>query len=127
MDPISDMLIRIKNANVAGREVVYIPYSRFKHDLAKSLSQAGCIGDVEVKGKRVRKAIEVVLRYEGDRPLVNDVRMLSKPSRRLYASYKELRPSRHGGIVLVTTPKGILTENAAKKEKVGGQLIAEIW
>lgn len=127
MDPISDMFIRIKNANTAKRETVLIPYSKFKLDIAKALSGAGYIGAVEVKGKRVRKTIEVALRYDGDDPKIRGVRMLSKPSRRLYAPYKEVKPSPRGGVVLLTTPKGIFTDRGAKKEKVGGQLIAEIW
>lgn len=127
MDPISDMLIRIKNASKARRETVYVPYSRFKHDIAQVLREAGYVTEVEVKGKRVRKTIEIGLRYEKSEPSVRDVRLLSKPSRRLYVSYKELRPSTRGGVILVTTPKGVLTEKNAKKEKVGGQLIAEIW
>ena len=127
MDPVSDMFIRIKNANVARHETVYISYSRFKNDIAKALSRAGYVGDVEVKGKRVRKVIEIGLRYRNNEPMVRNVKFLSKPSRRIYASYKELRVSPRGGAVFLTTPKGVLTERAAKKEKVGGQLIAEIW
>lgn len=126
-DPISDMFIRIKNANAVGHETVLVSYSRFKNDIAKALSGAGFVGDVEVRGKRVRKTIEIGLRYVDSKPMIQNVKLLSKPSRRLYASYGELRPSPRGGIVLLTTPKGVLTERAAKKEKVGGQLIAEIW
>ncbi|OGZ95544.1 MAG: 30S ribosomal protein S8 [Candidatus Sungbacteria bacterium RIFCSPHIGHO2_01_FULL_50_25] len=127
MDPISDMFIRIKNANTAKRETVLIPYSKFKLDIVKALSGAGCIGAVEVKGKRVRKTIEVALRYEDGDPKIKGVKMLSKPSRRLYAPYKDVKPSPRGGVVLLTTPKGILTDRMAKNEKVGGQLIAEVW
>jgi len=127
MDPVSDMFIRIKNANVARHETVYVSYSRFKHDIAKALSRAGYVGDVEVKGKRVRKVIEINLRYRNNEPMVRNVKFLSRPSRRMYASYKELRASPKGGVVFLTTPKGVLTERTAKKEKVGGQLIAEIW
>ena len=127
MDPVSDMFIRIKNANSAGLETVQVSYSRFKHDIAKAVSRAGYVGDVEVKGKRVRKVIEIGLQYRNGEPVVRNVKFLSRPSRRIYASYKELRVSPRGGAVFLTTPKGVLTERAAKKEKVGGQLIAEIW
>ena len=127
MDPVSDMFIRIKNANSAGLETVQVSYSRFKHDIAKAVSRAGYVGDVEVKGKRVRKVIEIGLQYRNGEPVVRNVKFLSRPSRRIYASYKELRVSPRGGAVFLTTSKGVLTERAAKKEKVGGQLIAEIW
>jgi len=127
MDPVSDMFIRIKNANSAGLETVQVSYSRFKHDIAKAVSRAGYVGDVEVKGKRVRKVIEIGLQYRNGEPMVRNVKFLSRPSRRIYASYKELRVSPRGGAVFLTTSKGVLTERAAKKEKVGGQLIAEIW
>ena len=127
MGPVSDMFIRIKNANRAGHETVYIPYSRFKLDIAKALAGAGFVGAVEVKGKRVRKTIEISLQYRDDEPMIRGVTLLSKPSRRLYTPYKKIMPSAHRGVVLLTTPKGIMTGETARKEKVGGQLIAEIW
>ena len=127
MDPISDMFIRIKNAQKAGHESVLIPYSKFKHEIIKALERAGYVGRAERKGKRVKKNLEVGLLYKDEIPTVSNVKLLSTPSRRLYISYNDLRPARHGGISLLTTPKGVLSGKEARKEKVGGQLLAEIW
>lgn len=127
MDPVSDMFIRIKNAQMAGHDTVSIPYSKFKHDILKALERAKYIGKVERRGKRVRKILEVELIYRDENPAISGIKLISKPSRRLYTSYKDLRSARHGGVVLLTTPKGVMTDKEAKREKVGGQLLAEIW
>lgn len=127
MDPISDMFIRIKNAYQAGHETAQIPHSQFKYEIAKVLERSGFIGKVEKKGKRTRKVLDAVLVYDGPEPRVRGVKLISRPSRRLYAPYKDLRRSRHGGVVIISTPKGVLTDKEARKEKVGGELIAEIW
>ena len=68
-----------------------------------------------------------LLYLEGENPKVQGIKLLSKPSRRLYFSYKDLRPSPRGGVIIITTPKGVMTEKEARKERVGGQVIAEIW
>lgn len=127
MDPISDMLIRIKNAQKAGHETVQIPYSKFKHEIAKALERAKFVGKADRRGKRVRKTLSISLMYREDEPVFCGVRLISKPSRRLYVSFRKLPQSRHGGIIVVSTPKGVLTSAEARKEKVGGELIAEIW
>lgn len=127
MDPISDMFIRIKNAQKAGHETVQVPYSKFKHEILKVLERSGFIGKIERKGKRVKKSLEADLLYKDEKPVVEEIKLISKPSRRLYANNKSLRTPRHGGIVVISTPKGVLTSKEAKKEKVGGELIAEIW
>ena len=127
MDPISDLFIRIKNAQKAGHETAHIPYSKLKHEITKAFERAGFTGKTERKGKRVHKFLEITLLYEGGQPKFRGVKLISKPSRRLYTPYRALRRAPHGGVVLVSTPKGILTDSEAKKEKVGGQLIAEIW
>ncbi|MBI3442842.1 MAG: 30S ribosomal protein S8 [Candidatus Sungbacteria bacterium] len=126
-DPISDMLIRIKNAQHAKQDMVRIPYSQMKHAIAQTLERSGMVGASERKGKRIRKVLDLQLLYPGGKPAVTEVRMISKPSRRLYASYKNLHRAPRGGIILLTTPKGIRSSIEARKEKVGGQLIAEVW
>lgn len=127
MDPISDMLIRIKNAQTAGRETVLIPYSRLKNEIAKALERAGFIAKADRRGKRVKRTLEVVLRGGKDAPAIHGVKLLSTPGLRRYSSYRELRPAPRGGVYILTTPKGVLSGAEAKKEKVGGQLIAEVW
>lgn len=127
MDPISDMFIRIKNAQRAGHESVQISHSKFKYEILKVLGRSGFVGKIERRGKRVRKTIDVALIYKDEVPMVNDVRLISKPSRRLYMPYKELDRPRHGGIIIISTSTGVMTSRDAKSAKVGGQLIAEVW
>ena len=127
MDPISDMLIRIKNAQAAGHETVIIPYSRMKQEIARVLKRGGFVGHADRKGKRVRKFLEILLLGGQERPAFRGVRLISTPGRRMYESYKDLRPAPRGGMLILTTPKGILSGSEARKEKVGGELIAEVW
>lgn len=124
---IPDMFIRIKNAYRAGHETVLIPYSKFRHEIAKVLERTGYIKDMERKGKRVRKVLEITLRYDKDDPALHDVKFISRPSRKVYLPYKSIQGARHGGIVIVSTPKGVLSNKEVRKEKVGGELIAEVW
>ena len=127
MDPISDMFIRIKNAQNAGHDTVQIPYSRMKHEIGRALERAGFTGKTERKGKRVKKFLEIVLIGGTEEPGVRGVRLISTPGRRIYMSYKGLRPAPRGGVLLLTTSKGIVSGGEARRDKVGGQLIAEIW
>ncbi len=126
-DPISDLFIRIKNAQKAGKESVQIPYSKFKHEIAKVLERGGWVKQVERKGKRIRKFLEIQLGYKDDQPKVGGVKMISKPSRRLYTSRQNLPRPHHGGMVILTTSKGVMSSKEALQAKLGGQLIAEIW
>lgn len=127
MDPISDMLIRVKNAQIAGHETVQIPYSRMRYEIARALERGGFVGHAERKGKRVKKFLELALIGGKANPALHGVRLISTPGRRVHQSYKDLRPASRGGIVLMTTSKGILSGQEARREKVGGQLIAEVW
>ncbi len=127
MDPISDMFIRIKNASRAGHETVVLPYSRFKHELARVLERHGYVTGLERKGKRVRKTLEVSLKGGKDDPAIHDVLLISKPSRRLYTPFREITRARRGGILIVSTPAGAMSGDEARKARVGGEMIAEIW
>lgn len=126
-DPIADMFIRIKNAHRAGRVSVHIPYSKFKHEIAHMLKRAGMVAAVERKGKRVKKTLEITLKDRRDPQAFHDVAVLSTPSRRLYAPHGKLHPASRGGIVILSTSRGVMSEKEARKAKVGGQLIAEVW
>lgn len=127
MDPISDMLIRIKNAQNAGHDAVLIPYSQLKHEIAKTMERAGFVAGTDRKGKRVRKVLEVTLRGGANAPALSGVRLLSTPGLRRYVSYRDLAKAPRGGIYILTTPKGVMSGGEARKEKVGGELIAEVW
>jgi small subunit ribosomal protein S8 len=121
------MLIRIKNAQAAKQEMVRIPYSQVKHEIARALERLGMVGVSERKGKRIRKILDLQLLYPEGKAAITEVKLISKPSRRLYSSYRDLHRAASGGVILLTTPKGIMSSIEARREKVGGQLIAELW
>lgn len=121
------MLIRIKNAQSAGHESVFIPYSQLKHEIARTLERAGFVAAVARKGKRTRKMLEVTLSGATDAPAIHGVKLLSTPGLRRYVPYRDLRRAPHGGTYILTTPRGVITSREARQQKVGGQMIAEIW
>jgi len=128
MDPISNMLIQIKNAGMAGLPSVLVPYSNLKFEIADLLKKEGYVTSVEKKGKKVKKYIEIEVSYTGKSPKINEVKRMSKPSRRIYMGVKDIKPVRNGyGISVLSTPKGIMTDKVAKKEHVGGELLFKIW
>ena len=127
-DSISDMFIRIKNAQKAGHERVRVPFSKFKYEIAKVLEKTGFVKSVERKGRhQAKRVLDVVLPGRGDNGGITGVRFFSTPGKRTYGSYRQFGPAPQGGIVVVSTPKGVMESKEARKEKVGGQLIAEIW
>lgn len=126
-DPIADMLTRIRNALAAKHEVVEIPYSRVKYEIAKILSELGYVGAVEKRGKRHRM-IAVRLRYENGVPALEGLRRVSRPGQRMYVGKDRIPSVRQGvGLVILTTPAGIMTSREAKKKGVGGEVLFEVW
>lgn len=128
-DPISDMLIRIKNAGMAGHTTVSIPFSKIKSNILRILKNENFINGFEKKGKKVKKNIVVKLRQtkEGD-AYINDVKRISKPGRRIYKQSDKLFSVKQGyGIAILSTSKGLMTGKEAKKQKLGGEVICEIW
>jgi small subunit ribosomal protein S8 len=129
MDSISNMIIKIKNASLRGLLTVSFPLSKMTLSIAKLLEKEGYLKDVIVKGKKIQKTIEASLIYdEKKQPKVTDVKRVSKLSKRMYAGVSDIRPVRSGyGILVLTTPKGILTDKQARAEKVGGEVLFKIW
>lgn len=127
-DPISDMLIRIKNGGIAGKDIVEMPFSNQKEAIAKVLFAEGYLTSYAKKGKKVQKTLEVGIAYEGKKPRVADVARMSKPSRRFYLKAEEIKPVKNGfGLMVMSTPKGIMTGGDAKKGQVGGEALFKIW
>jgi small subunit ribosomal protein S8 len=128
-DPISDMIIRIKNAAMAGNDVVSVPQSKVKSAIAQKLVQRGIIENVVARGKNISKTIELTLaRDEKGGYKFTDVRRVSKPGCRVYFGVEDIRPVMGGlGQVVISTPKGILFGDEARKERVGGEPLFEIW
>lgn len=127
-DPIGDFIIRIKNAGSVRKEAISVPFSKVKFAIAELLSSKGYVGAVTKKAKGDAKYLEVVLLYTEGQPKVNDVKRISKPSRRLYAKSKEIKRFRRGyGMSVFSTPKGIMADVDAKKNNLGGEFLFNIW
>lgn len=127
-DPIADMIIRIKNALMAGHSKVEIPHSKLKVSLAQILVEEGYVESAEVKQTGPFPVIEVGLKYMGKTPAITDVRRISKPGKRTYAGSKEI-PSALGGygITIISTNKGIVTDKKARQLNLGGEVLCQIW
>lgn len=128
MDKIADMLVAIKNAGNAGKETVLVPYSVYKADIARALFQEGYIKSYSQKKLKKGDKLEIDVLYMKDgSPRISTVKRVSKPSRRLYTGVKGIYSVKHGfGSLFLSTPKGILTGKAARKEMVGGEMLFEI-
>ena len=127
-DPIADMFVRIQNGYRAKKEAVVLPYSRLKDRLAALLTAEGFIAGAEKKGRKVRKFLEVTLAYDGTAPAISGFRRVSKPSRRLYVGRREIRPVRGGlGTLILSTPKGLMTGEEARRAGLGGEAMVEVW
>lgn len=128
MDAISDMIIRIKNASSSKKDSVVFPYSKLKLSIAEALSKAGFIKSSSIKGKKIQKFIEVVLIYEDGVPKITDVDRVSKSSKRVYNKSKDIRKVKSGyGALILSTPKGIMTDKEAVEAKLGGEALFKIW
>lgn len=127
-DPIADMLNSIKNAGNAGKATAVVPFSMIKESIASVLFQSGYIASYAKKGKKVAKTLELGIAFDGKKARVRDVARMSKPSRRMYIKAAEIRPFKNGyGLTVLSTPKGIMTSEEAKKAQVGGEVLFNIW
>ncbi len=129
MDPISDMIIQIKNAGTMKKESVTLTHSKLKYAILECLKKAGFVTEVTKKGKKVVKYIEVTLAYEADgRPKIEDVKRMSKTSKRMYLGAKDIRFVKNGyGVMVMSTPKGIMTGSEARKLQIGGEALFMAW
>lgn len=130
-DPISDMLNRIRNAQAVGHPIISVPFSKMKLSLAEILAKEGFIKDASKKGRGIPKNIEIELIYKDNKstvPKINQLKRISKPGKREYISAKNIRFVLGGrGINIISTSQGLMTGSEAKKKKLGGEMICEIW
>lgn len=127
-DPISDMLTRIRNAIAVGKGEVSLPYSKIKLGVAQILAKNGFIAEVSFNGKGIDKKIVIVINEQNANSKITEIDRLSRPGRRLYVKAKEIPKIKSGrGIVIVSTPKGVMSGDDAKKSAVGGELICKVY
>ena len=129
MDPIADMLTSIRNAQAARKETVSVPYSKIKMEIAKVLAKEKFIKEADHKGKKINKIIDIVLNYDSlNRPAITSLKRVSKPSRRIYSPSSKIKKIRQGfGFQILSTPRGILSGKDARREKIGGEVICEVY
>ena len=127
-DPISDMLTRIRNAIAVNKTVVRMPYSSVKQGVAELLKTNNFIDNVAVEGEGIQKALVVTINNENSNARITEIARLSRPGRRSYASVDKIPVVKRGrGIVIVSTSKGLMTGDEAKKTRIGGELICKVY
>ena len=127
-DPIADFLTRIRNANSAKHDTVDIPASNVKEAMAEILLQEGYIKNYQIINDGAQGIIRITLKYNGKEKVISGLRRVSKPGLRVYAGADELPSVMRGlGIAIISTSKGIMTDKQARKEHVGGEVLAFVW
>jgi small subunit ribosomal protein S8 len=128
-DPIADLLTRIRNAVQAQHPTVDVPLSKLKVEIARVMKEEGFIEGYEVSEATKPGLLRIALKYTASRqPVLQGIRRVSKPSLRVHEGSKALKPVRSGlGISIVSTSKGVMTGKQARRERVGGEIICEVW
>ena len=127
MDPIADMLTRIRNGAKALRPVVEVPHSRIKERIAGILRKEGYLADCSVEGQRI-KTLKLKLKYEGKKNVIAGLRRVSRPGLRSYVGADEIPRIRGGlGVMIISTPEGVMTGRQARKKNLGGELLCAVW
>ena len=127
-DPISNMLTSIRNAQAVSHEIVNIPFSVLKYQIAMVLQKRGFIGQIEKKGRKPDKLIKITLKYKNKTPVISGIKRVSRSGQRIYISSQNIRKIKNGyGISVISTPKGLMTNEEAKNNNLGGEVICEVW
>lgn len=129
MDPLSNMLTQIRNAQLVGHKTCSVRFSKIKENVLKILKESGYIKDYRAEERLGKKSIKIVLSYEkGDKPTINHIRRVSKPGRRIYLPSDKIPYVLRGiGMLVISTSKGVMNDKDARKEGIGGEVICEIW
>lgn len=126
-DPIADMLTRIRNAQAIGKIEVEVPHSNIKEAILKVLLEEGYVADYQVEAEGVKRKLLVKLKYYQNNPVIEMLKRVSRPSLRVYESYKNMPVVQGGfGTVIVSTPKGVMTANAARAARLGGEVLCVV-
>ena len=127
-DPIGDMIARIKNAQMRNYKIVKLPSSKFKTKIAEVLKSEGFILEHKISQIQNKQILEITLKYSSGNPVISYIQRVSKPGRRIFSSAESLPKINNGlGIAIVSTPKGVMTDIDARKQKVGGEIICKVF
>ena len=127
-DPIGDMLARIKNSQLRNHKKVELPSSKFKIKIAEVLKNEGYIIEYKVSDDPKKPLLEIELKYNSGSPVISSIQRVSKPGRRIFSSAESLPKINNGlGIAIVSTPKGVMTDIDARKQKIGGEIICKVF
>ena len=127
-DPVGDLITRIRNAHLRGRSKTLSPASTLRARVLQVLKDEGYIRDFREIEQEGRKELEIELKYFEGVPAIHEITRVSKPGRRVYSSIKDLRLVRNGlGISIISTPKGVMSDNAARDANVGGEILCEVY
>jgi small subunit ribosomal protein S8 len=127
-DPIGDMIARIKNAQIRNHKKVELPSSNFKVKIANILKSEGFIVDYKINAETKKPTLLIDLKYHSGNPVISTIERVSKPGRRIFSSAESLPKINNGlGIAIVSTPKGVMTDIDARKQKVGGEIICKVF
>ncbi len=128
-DPIADMLTRIRNAGLARHEEVKMPHSKLKESIVKVLAAEGCLVGFKTVEESGHKQLVVTLKYDDQRrPVIEKIRRVSMPGRRVYVRHDRIAKVRSGlGLAVLSTGRGVMTDAEARRLKVGGEIICEVW
>jgi small subunit ribosomal protein S8 len=126
-DPIGDMIARMKNSQLRNHKIVELPSSNFKVKIAEVLKNEGYIIDYKVSAEEKKPTLEIQLKYNYGNPVINSIQRVSKPGRRIFSSAESLPKINNGlGIAIVSTPKGVMSDIDARKQKIGGEIICKV-
>jgi small subunit ribosomal protein S8 len=127
-DPIGDMISRIKNAQMRNHKKVQLPSSKFKVKIAEVLKAEGYIIDYKISSELNKFKLEISLKYSSGNPVITSIQRVSKPGRRIFSSVESLPKINNGlGIAIISTPKGVMSDINARKQKVGGEIICKVF
>tara|TARA_B100000378_G_scaffold258860_1_gene238422 strand:- start:302 stop:697 length:396 start_codon:yes stop_codon:yes gene_type:complete len=127
-DPIGDMFSRIKNAQMRNHKMVELPSSNFKVKISEILKSEGFISDYKVNADSNKSILSINLKYHSGSPVISVIERVSKPGRRIFSRAESLPKINNGlGIAIVSTPKGVMTDIDARKQKVGGEIICKVF
>ena len=127
-DPIGDMITRIRNAQLRALNKVTIPSSKFRARILDVLKQEGYIANYKVSSENKKETLKVDLKYSNGLPVIKEIKRVSKPGRRIYAKADSIPKIQNGlGVAIVSTSKGIMTDDEARTQKVGGEIICKVF